>query len=273
MEKRTFNLKNRLSRGCHKAYSDVLNSSTIDFEPVVMSNCDGEKTIIWWNEEFTVPTIYKLIQSIEVVRQSEYKELKIYFSSIGGDMVALRTIVDYLNELKNIKITIFVNGIVASAGFYILLMIDNRNINIQFDKYQSSGLIHLADSTQSGRGVLSNDSGRYNLDKFYQKHLEELNNNLTRDYLDKLDLTDEDRDKLQQGYDVILNYNELSRIVIKFREDRYRESEECEEEVIDLIQVCQQAKERFKYLKGKSMEEYLEEIYSEEGYSYGIGEV
>ncbi len=75
------------------------------------------------------------------------------------------------------------------------------------------------------RGSLSKESDRYDWNKFVEKDLKRLNKYFKETYLNKLNLTKEDRKRLNQGQDVYLSKDDLEEIVYSFHEKRYYESE------------------------------------------------
>lgn len=251
-------VNNRNKRG--ECFYDELGRDMLSYEPIIMDSTVTDTTI-WFNSDFTDENIYKLIQDIEKVKQAEYRKLTLYFESNGGSITSLRVLANYLNnKIGDLKIEINVIGLVASAGFYILVMVDNKNINIKFDE-TSCGLIHLSNSQISCRSLLSQDNERYDAEQFFIKSIPTLNEWLTENYLDKLNLKEEDKAMLQQGKDVMLDAKELERVVTEFHEDRYLESEDCQEEVINLIDAYEEIKARIKYLVNKTPEQVLEELY------------
>ena len=231
----------------------------LDVQPIIMDG-NATETVVWFSSDFTEYNIYKLIQDIEQVKQGDYKKMKLYFSSNGGCIFSLRVLANYLNtQIGDLEIDVYVSGLVASAGFYILLMLENSNIKIKFDNL-SMGLIHLSDMLVSQRSMLSREDARYNAEQHYIKSTVTFNNWLTTEYLDKLDLREKDREMLQQGKDVMLENKELERIVTKFREDRFLESDECQEEIGDLMVLYTEIGDRIKYLTGKTPEEFIKEF-------------
>ena len=231
----------------------------LNVQPIIMDGSATE-TMVWFTSDFTEYSIYKLIQDIEQIKQGDYKKMKLYFSSNGGCIFSLRVLADYLNkQIGDLEIDLYVTGLVASAGFYILLMIENSNIKIMFDNL-SMGLIHLSDSLVSQRSMLSREDARYSAEQHFIKSTTTVNNWLTTEYLDKLDLREKDREMLQQGKDVMLEQKELERVVNKFREERFLESDECQEEIGDLMVLYTEINERIKFLTGKTIEEFMKEF-------------
>lgn len=211
-------LKNKL---CGETLQPIKNRIT----PIIYTGMEEQSTTIYFNDSFDFEPIYNLMTDIDGVRQiGGYSHLNLYFSSNGGDADCLFALADYLNLIDDIKIDFVVTGMVASAGFYILLMIDNPNINIIFNT-RCSGLIHLGDIYISSRGALSKESERYDWNKFVQKDIKELNKYFKENFINKLKLSKEDRKRLNQGQDLHLLKEELENVVYSFQEKRYYESE------------------------------------------------
>lgn len=228
--------------------------------PVVYTGMENKCATVYFNDYFYFEPIYSLITDLDSIRQvGSYSKLTLYFSSGGGLADCLFTLSDYFNQIDDIEIDLVVSGMVASAGFYILLMIDNPNINIIFNDI-SSGIIHLSDTFLSSRGMLSKDDGRYNWDKFRQKESEKLNNYFKINYINKLKLSKEDRKRLNQGQDLHLDKKELEDIVYSFQERRYFESEEFLKNYADLKfnmnelqDNIEELKDKYKKITGKEL--------------------
>lgn len=199
-------------------------------EPVVYTGMQKQTTVIVFNDYFEYITITKLINKIESIRQTGgYTNIDIYFSSLGGDADYLFVLSNFLNNLKDIHINFIVTGMVASAGFYILLLIENPNIDIIFNK-RCSGSIHLGDTLISYRGQLSSESSRYKNEKFHAKSLEKLNEYFKNELIPKLNLSKKDIEQINEGNDVMFHSDELEKIISEYHEKRYFNSNEAVDE-------------------------------------------
>lgn len=226
--------------------------------PVAYTGMENQCTTIYFSDSFEFESIYNLMTDIDSVRQiGGYSKITLYFSSNGGDADCLFALADYLNQISDIEIDFVVTGMVASAGFYILLMIDNPNINIIFSD-RCSGLIHLGDTYLSSRGSLSKESERYNWDKFLERDINELNKYFKENFINKLKLRKEDRKRLNQGQDLHLLKEELENVVYSFHERKYYESEDflndysqLENKIKEFEEILDNMKQEYKKNTGK----------------------
>ena len=213
------------------------------YEPIVYGGMCNQSTVVMFNDCFEHDTINKLINDIESIRQiGGYSSIDIYFTSMGGVADTLFVLSDYLNNIDDIHINFIVNGMVASCGFYILLLIDNENIDLIFNSC-CSGLIHLGDVYISARGQLVAEEGRYNIDKFYAEDLKRLNDYLKNELIHKLNLSKKDIKQLEQGKDVMFHKDELEKIVMDFRNRRYYQSEKAIEDYAGLLHKAHELNE------------------------------
>lgn len=250
---------------CNKL-CDEFEQITIDnrLKPVVYTGMQNQKTVIVFNNYFGHETITRLINDIESVRQvGGYSVIDLFFTSDGGSADSMFMLADYLNNLEGIKINIIVTGMVASAGFYILLLIDNADINIIFNKC-CSGLIHLGDNLISYRGQLAPENSRYNYDKFVSDHLEKLNEFFKNDILPKLNLSKKDLKHINEGKDLMLHGDELEKIINEYHENKYFNSDESIENYTELHQKLSDCailignfKDKFKQYTSKDIDKEL----------------
>lgn len=222
--------------------------------PIVYSGVQNEKSIIYFNDYFEKKPIFELINNIESIRQiAGYNEIDLYFTSDGGFADSLFVLADYLNNIQNIRINFIVTGMAASCGFYILVLIDNPNVNIVFNDF-CTGLIHFADSAISDRSQRSNEDERYEFSKFFKHELDRLNEWMKTEILPYLGLSKEDMKKLEEGKDVYLTRDELEEVVTNYKEYKYVTSEEFEiaYEMIDAeIEKLKESKRSMTKLKNK----------------------
>lgn len=234
-----------------KICGDTLQPIKNRITPIVYTGMENQSTTIYFDDGFEFETIYNLISDIDSIRQiGGYSKINLYFSSNGGNADCLFVLSDYLNQIDDIEIDFIVTGMVASAGFYILLMVNSSNINIIFND-GCFGVLHLGDTWLSSRGRLSNDSGRYDWNKFKEKDINNLNSYFRINYINKLKLSKEDRKRLNQGQDLHLEKKELEDIVYSFQERRYFESEEFLKNYADLKFSVEELQNNIKELKDK----------------------
>lgn len=228
--------------------------------PIVYDGMNNQKTVICFNNYFENKNITELINKIESVRQiGGYVEIDLYFSSNGGDANCLFMLADYLNNIKGIQINFIANGMLASAGFYILLLIENTNIDIIFNDF-CEGLIHLGDSYISYRGQLTKEDARYNHDKFHAQSLEMLNNYFFKEILPNLNLSDKDLKLLEEGRDILLHKEELERVVSEYHYKKYLTSEEFVETYCNLKNKEQDTKSLLKKMQDDYKKYYKKDL-------------
>lgn len=236
----------------NKLYNEF-ESIAIDngLKPVIYTGMQDQKTVLVFNDCFAHETITHLINNIESARQvGGYSIIDLYFTSDGGSADSMFMLADYLNNVRDIQINIIVTGMVASAGFYILLLIDNEYVNIIFNKC-CSGLIHLGDNLISYRGQLAPENSRYNYDKFVSDHLEKLNEFFKNDILPKLNLSKKDLKHINEGKDLMLHGDELEKIINEYHENKYFNSDESVEHYVNLQQKISEYAELIGDFKNK----------------------
>ena len=258
------NTRKNLMQYGNKVCSENILAPKDRVTPVVYTGMEEQYTTIYFNDYFDYDPIYSLMTDIDSVRQiGGYSKINLYFSSLGGNADCLFTLADFLNQINDIEIDLIVSGMVASAGFYLLLMIENSNVNIIFSS-GSRGIIHLGDTLLSSRGSLSKESERYNFDKFREKDIQELNKYFKENYINKLKIRKEDRRRLNQGQDLHLLKDELEIIVNDFHGKRYYESDEFLNTYFEIKSRIEQGEgilksmeEEYKKCLGKSLDKNL----------------
>lgn len=225
----------------NKLYKEF-NQQDLDMgtAPVVYTGMENQKTILVFDDIFETKSITRLINDIESVRQiGGYSVIDLYFTSDGGSADSMFMLSDYLNNLEDIHINLIVTGMVASAGFYILLLINNPCVNIEFNKC-CSGLIHLGDTYVSCRGQLASENSRYNYDKFVSDHLDKLNDFFKKEILPKLNLSKKDLKHINEGKDLMLCADELEKMINEYHDKIFFESDEAVEQYIMLNEKIEQ---------------------------------
>ena len=239
------------------------------YEPIVYGGMHNQSTVVMFNDCFDYETINKLINDIESIRQiGGYSNIDLYFSSLGGIAETLFVLADYLNNIEDIHINFIVNGMVASCGFYILLLIENENIDLIFNSH-CSGLIHLGDTYISARGQLAMEESRYNWEKFQAEDLKKLNDYFKKELIPKLNLSKKDIKQLEQGRDIMFHGDELEKIITDFRDKRYYQSENIVEDYVILLhkanelnESLEKMKEKYKKYNDKDISEVLTDAIS-----------
>lgn len=199
-----------------------------NIRPIVYTGLQNQKSVLYFNDYFEKKPIYELINNIETIRQvGSYSTIDLYFTSNGGYIDSLFVLSDYLNHIEDIEINFIVNGMVASCGFNILVLIDNEHIHLNFNDF-CTGLIHFADNIISSRAQQSSEADRYVIEKFAKSELDRLNNWFKSEILPYLGLSKTDLKHLEEGKDVLLTKDELETAVDNYREYKYVMSEEFE---------------------------------------------
>ncbi|MGL5646999.1 MAG: ATP-dependent Clp protease proteolytic subunit [Clostridium sp.] len=230
------NINNLVLNGKSKVNGDFLFGGAPKIDPIVFT--ENEKGVFYFDDEFNRDSIRNLINDIEMYRQNGYKALDLYFQSNGGDVDYLFTLADYINNLpEDFEVTFLVNGMVASAGIYILFMIKYANIIIL---ESGMGMLHLADCRVSGRAMYDTTSSpNHKSNKFVLENLNRLNEFLDKEYVENLQLNDEDKKHVQSGEDLYLHKNELEELLVKYKNRGYFKSEAFAENIALLEnQLC-----------------------------------
>lgn len=253
------------NKGQNKLYNDF-ESTPIDngLEPVVYTGMQNQKAVVTFDDYFKHETITRLINKIESIRQiGGYEEIDLYFTSLGGVADTMFILADYLNNIKDIRINFLINGMVASCGFYILLLIENHNIDLIFNEH-CSGLIHLGDTYISARGQLTTEESRYNWEKFRAEDLKRLNEYLKKEIIPRLNLSKKDMKQLNEGGDVMFHGDELEKKVNEYHNNRYFNSDEAIEHYVNLQQkiseyavLIRDFKDKFQQYTGKDIDKEL----------------
>lgn len=193
-------------------------------QPVVFSGVEGQKGVYFFDDEFDRQPIQNLINAIEQFKQMGYAGIDLYFQSNGGDVTCLMMLADYINNLpEGFELTIVVNGQVASAGFYTLLMVERANIVILDSAH---GMVHIGGCHVSSYSMYGDDKPKHDYDKFRSENIKKLNDFITENYLNKIDIDDEDRKHLADGKDLYFHADELRDIINKYHDIKFFESEE-----------------------------------------------
>ena len=215
---------------CEDVFQDYNNIA-----PICYTGMQNQTAIINFSDYFTFENIYKLINDVESIRQvGGYTDITVYFSSNGGCARDLFVLSDYLTGVRDINIKFVVSEAVCSCGFYILLMLDSPNIQIEFSK-DAYGLIHLATISLESRGQLSSEVSKYNSEKFKKASVDELNKYFIDNFINKLDLSEEDKNKILDGQDVYISNSELERLVKDFYDRIYTESDDFIDDYANII--------------------------------------
>lgn len=195
--------------------------------PVIAAGWKNQSTVIYFNGGFDTESIRHLINDIELVRQTPgYSSIDLYFTSNGGYNRDLNVIVDYLNNIEDIKINFIATGWVASCGFYILAMIDNENVKIQVQD-SAMGVIHLADISISSRDLLGDDQTTGN---YLIRHIEETNKELT-EIVTHMGFPQAAVDRILSGQDLHLTAGEIRAALNYYFDWRFYNSREFDQKI------------------------------------------
>lgn len=210
-------------------YNDFIDAQ-VDRNPVIYTGFENGHNTYMFLDEFNTITIPKLILDIESIRQSgSYNTLDLYFQSCGGDIDMLMDLANYLNSIDGLSINLIVNGRVASAGFFILLLINNPNIEITIGA-TASAMIHLGGTYVSTYGLRRKEHQHHNVDSFMKKHLDYMNEEIILPMCKKIGLSDEDILQIDNGGEVWLNADELINALDTYNNNVYLETE-AEEDI------------------------------------------
>lgn len=209
------------------------NSMESSIQPVIFSGIEPTKGVFYFDDDFEEDNIMRLICNIEQFRQAGYLGLDLYFKSDGGDITYLFTLADYINNLPDdFDLNIIVNGMVASAGFYILLMVDNANITIM---KSAQGMIHMA-GTYISSYALYNESKPISHDcqTFYMESIKKLNEFIVESYLSKIKISDIDLKHIKEGNDLFFTSEELEEIIYEYKDTTFIKSPDFDSYIGDL---------------------------------------
>lgn len=240
----------------------ALKSIKDHVSPVIAPGWKNQSTVIYFNGGFDTDSIRNLINDIELVRQTPgYSSIDLYFTSNGGYNRDLNVIIDYLNNIEDIKINFIATGWVASCGFYILAMINNDNIKIEVQD-SAMGLIHLADISVSSRDLLGDDQTTGN---YLIRHIEETNKDL-KNIITHMGFPQIAVDRILSGQDLHLTAGEI-RAALKYYFDwRYynsdtfdRKMEYIDEKIAYWNDVKKKYKKAYKDFTGKHYKKPVEQ--------------
>ena len=115
-----------------KAFNNTPYTTGCKFLPVINEGGNYTTTFVF-RDDISTDSITKLILDIEDIRQNNYSNLNLFFSSVGGEVSEMRNLATYLNSIEDMHIRLIANDELSSAGFMIMFEIDNDNIEIQID--------------------------------------------------------------------------------------------------------------------------------------------
>jgi ATP-dependent protease ClpP protease subunit len=192
-------------------------------EPVIYSGIEPTKGVFYFDDAFTKESIIGLINDIEQFRQGGYTGLDLYFQSNGGDVDYLFTLADYINTLpEGFDLTILPNGMCASAGFYIMLMVERANIVFLKPAY---GMIHLASCYINSYALYNNDKTTHDYSKFRLDNIKELNDFIKEEYIKNLDVAEDDLKQILEGKELYFSNEEFEKVVISYANKKYFKSD------------------------------------------------
>ena len=205
------------------------------------SGLQDEKCVLVFDNEFRSESIARLIYDIENFRQNpSYNRMDLYFSSNGGCLQSMYRMVDYLNNIENFEINIIVDGEVASAGFYMIFLLENENVGVVFTE-TSYGMIHLGDTYVSARGQLDKRPSKFSFEKFKKEDIELLNKKFV-DLIDELSLSKEEKNHIMNGQDFFLSKDRLEKVYEDYQDKKYFEDEATINSYIELNTQYKQIK-------------------------------
>ncbi len=151
-----------------------------------------------FDSEISVETVQNLINEL-----NNYGKVDLFFSTNGGQMVAMEALLHYLNERKE-DITIILTDEICSAGTFLLTDFQGC---LKLSKGLDFILFHIGD-----RMTYANRKGDLSR-KDLLAQLKELNEELARKF-SALGLNSKELKKFKAGYDVILYRKDFHRLNI-----------------------------------------------------------
>ena len=94
----------------------IMDKNLLNLQPI------GPKiAVVNFNKEVTTPYVNKIMEDIDLALENkEYKELLFIMNSPGGSPTASEELSEYLKNIKSkIKITMYIQSMAASGGYYI----------------------------------------------------------------------------------------------------------------------------------------------------------
>lgn len=131
------------------------------------------------------------------LHELNYDKIKIYLSSVGGDVYNMNMLAGYVN-LNSDKIDLHINGEVASGAFHLCLLFKGN----VFVEYSSNAIAHIPAIAES-RGI--NTKGTVN--NFYAEDLKECLDEWIEEYSGLL--TEKELIKMRKGFDIYIGYYRL----------------------------------------------------------------
>lgn len=137
-----------------KAFNNTPYTTGCKFLPVINEGGNYTTTFVF-RDDISTDSITKLILDIEDIRQNNYSNLNLFFSSVGGEVSEMRNLATYLNSIEDMHIRLIANDELSSAGFMIMFEIDNDNIEIQIDD-KCICMVHVPSFRMETRDLLKN---------------------------------------------------------------------------------------------------------------------
>lgn len=196
-----------------KGFNNTPYTTGCKFLPVINEGGNYTTTFIF-RDDISTDSITKLILDIEDIRQNNYSNLNLFFSSVGGEVSEMKNLATYLNSIEDMHIRIVANDELSSAGFMVMFEIDNDNIEIQIDD-QCICMVHLPSFRIETRDLLKNTSGCYKEQGTFMLH----KNNYIEKFTELLTIAGMEEDKIESvlcGEEVFLYGAEMKRYLINY---------------------------------------------------------
>lgn len=196
-----------------KNFNNTPYTTGCKFLPVINEGGNYTTTFVF-RDDISTDSITKLILDIEDIRQNNYSNLNLFFSSIGGEVSEMKNLATYLNSIEDMNIRIIANDELSSAGFMIMFEVDNDNIEIQIDD-QCICMVHLPSFRIETRDLLKKTNGCYKEQGTFMLH----KNNYIEDFKELLTIAGMEEDKIESvlcGEEVFLYGVDMKKYLINY---------------------------------------------------------
>ncbi|MEN6293683.1 MAG: hypothetical protein ABFC34_04850 [Methanobacterium sp.] len=156
---------------------------------------------IVFNDELTPESLNKLMSEIT-------DDIVIYFDSKGGDYDSTRYFIDFTKRTEH-KITLISNWRLASSAFDLFFMSNTEKIVME----SCFGIVHLVNRDINTTDLKKMDD----LNTFLMNNIETTNKDRWEYYL-KLGMNENNFNKYDNGYDIIISNENMKRFATKAKE-------------------------------------------------------
>lgn len=196
-----------------KAFNNTPYTTGCKFLPVINEGGNYTTTFVF-RDDISTDSITKLILDIEDIRQNNYSNLNLFFSSVGGEVSEMRNLATYLNSIEDMHIRLIANDELSSAGFMIMFEIDNDNIEIQIDD-KCICMVHVPSFSMETRDLLKKVEECYTEQATFMLHT----NKDVDDFKELLTIAGMEQckiDKVLSGKEVFLYGTDMKQYLINY---------------------------------------------------------